>query len=182
MPQPQKLKNFNCFIDGYGQAGKITEIEPPKITAKLEEHRAGGQDVPTEYDMGLEKLESTFTLAEYHIGVLKRFGLTLGNSTAMTIRGYAEDERGNSQTIVIQLRGRLSEQDPGSWKAGDNAELKGKLTANYYKLKINGEIIYEIDVENMVRKIAGVDQLKKQREAIGLAGLPLLEVDAQVNL
>ncbi len=180
--QPLKFKNMNLFVDGYGLAGRAKEIELPKVNPKLEEHRAGGMDAPVEYDMGLEKLEGSFTLAEYTAGVLIRFGLVSGNSTAVTMRGFAEDERGNTQTIVAQMRGRLKEQDAGSWKPGEDAELKGSISCEYYKLTINGLPIYEIDVPNMVRKIGGVDQLAKQRAALGMGKLPTVEVDVSVNL
>jgi P2 family phage contractile tail tube protein len=163
-----KLKNMNLSVNGSGQAGKVTELSLPKIAAKLEEFRAGGMDAPVEFDMGLEKLEGSFTLAEYDPEVLKLFGLTLGNNTAVTMRGYAEDEMGNSQALVAEMRGRLKDQDPGSWKPGDNAELKGAISCVYYRLQINGKDVYEIDVLNMVRKIGGVDQLQKQRDALGI--------------
>ena len=159
---------MNLIVDGRGQAGKVTEVTLPKIAQKLEEHRAGGMDAPVEFDMGLEKLEASFTLAEYNAKVLKLFGLTLGNNTPITIRGYSEDELGFSQTIVAKMRGRLKDQDPGSWKPGDNAELKGAISCTYYELTINGKTIYEIDVPNMVRKIGGVDQLLRQRLALGI--------------
>jgi uncharacterized protein len=165
---PRKLKNMTLFVDGKGQAGKVTEVSLPKIAAKLEEHRAGGMDAPVNYDMGLEALEASFTLAEYNADVLGLFGLTLGNNTAVTIRGYTEDEQGNSQTIVAQMRGRLKDQDMGSWKPGDNAELKGAVSCVYYSLTVSGRSIYEVDSINMVRKINGVDQLAKQRAALGL--------------
>jgi uncharacterized protein len=165
---PQKLKNMNLIMDGRGMAGKASEVSLPKISAKLEEWRGGGMDAPIDFDMGMEKMEASFTLAEYNADVLVLFGLTLGNSTDVTMRGYAEDEVGNSQTIVAQMRGRLKDQDPGSWKPGDNAELKGAISCTYYKLTINGKPIYEIDVPNMVRKINGVDQLAKQRNALGI--------------
>ncbi len=166
--QPLKLKNMNLSVDGKGQAGKVIDVTLPKIAPKLEEHRAGGMDAPINYDMGMEAMEASFTLAEYNAEILGLFGLTLGNNTAITMRGYAEDEMGGSQTIVAQMRGRLKDQDMGSWKPGDNAELKGAISCIYYSLTINGRSIYEVDCVNMVRKINGVDQLKKQRDALGI--------------
>ena len=43
---PRVLKNMNLFVDGRGYAGRVDEIELPKLTLKTEEHRAGGMDVP----------------------------------------------------------------------------------------------------------------------------------------
>lgn len=180
--QPQKLKNMNLFVDGHGLAGKVTECALPKVEVKTEEHRGGGMDAPLEYDMGLNALIGSFTLAEYNAAVLKRFGLVAGDSVRVTMRGYAEDERGASQTIVAKLVGRLKAQDTGSWKPGDNAELKGEVGCLFYSLHINGEEIYYIDVPNMIRRIGGIDQMAKQRAALGVGGAPVLQVDVQVNL
>ena len=179
---PQKFKNMNLFVDGYGFAGRATEVSLPKIDAKLEEHRAGGMDAPVEYDMGLNALTGSFTLAEYAPTVLRLYGLVDGNSTAVTMRGYAEDEAGNSQTIVAQMGGRLKGQDPGSWKPGESAELKGEIGCRFYALYINGEEIYYIDVENMVRRIGGVDQMAAQRAALGMGEIPTLSVDISLNV
>ena len=41
------LKNINLFIDGRGYAGKVDEFDPPKLTIKTEEFRAGGMDAPS---------------------------------------------------------------------------------------------------------------------------------------
>jgi P2 family phage contractile tail tube protein len=43
------------------------------------------------------------------------------------------------------------------------------MSVNYYKLTVGGREVYEIDVENMVRRINGVDQLAGIRSDIGLA-------------
>lgn len=178
---PMKLKNMNMFIVAQGFAGKVSECSLPKVNAKTEEHRGGGMDVPVEFDMGLEALVGSFTLAEYSPAVLKRFGLVSGNSVDIIMRGYSEDERGGQQTIVAEMRGRLKGQDMGSWKPGEAAELKGEIACLFYSLKINGEEIYFIDAVNMVRRIGGKDQLKAQREALGMEGLPLIEASIRVN-
>ena len=41
---PRVLKNMNLFVDGRGYAGRIDEIQLPKLTLKTEEHRAIGMD------------------------------------------------------------------------------------------------------------------------------------------
>lgn len=164
----QKLKNFTMFMDGRGLAGKVTEVGLPPVKAKLEDHRAGGMDMADEYDMGLEKLEAPFTLAEFNPEVLALYGLTLNSNVQVTVRGHASDDDGNSSTIVAQMRGRLKEQDPGTWKPGESTELKGTITCRYYKLTINGRVIYEIDIDRMVRIVDGVDQLAAQRASLGV--------------
>lgn len=179
---PQKLKNLNLFVDNVGYAGKVTEVSLPKIEAKTEEWRGGGMDSPIEFDMGLNAMVASFTLAEYSPHVLKRFGLVSGNSVELSMRGYAEDERGNSMSIVAKMTGRLKGQDMGSWKPGEGSELKGEISCEFYSLHIDGSEIYHISAPLMIRRIGGVDQLKEQRKALGMDGLPLVEGEVRVNL
>lgn len=164
---PKKLKNFTAFVDGRGYTGRVTEIELPKLSLKMEEFRAGGMDAAVELDMGMEKLEATLTFAEYDPAIYKQFGLVNGNAVALTLRGARQNDTGTDE-IVISLRGGYKELDSGSWKGGDDTSLKASVALRYYKLAIGGKELIEIDVENMVRKIGGVDQLSEQRKALGL--------------
>lgn len=162
------LKNMNLFVDGYGYAGNVEELTPPKLTLKTEEMRNGGMDAPVDIEMGMEKLEASFSLTKYDAGVLKIFGLAPGNNKQVTFRGSLSGEDGTETGVVIQLRGMLKEADPGSWKPGDKATLKGTFAVRYYKQTIGDEVIHEIDVPNMIRIINGVDQLKQTRANLGL--------------
>jgi len=162
------LKNMNLFVDGRGYAGVVDEITPPKLTMKTEEHRAGGMDAPIELDMGMEKLEASYSLSKYDTEVLGLFGLAPGNLVPHTFRGAVESEDGTVKAVVIQLRGKMRETDPGSWKPGEKAQLKAAISVRYYKLTVDGVDVHEIDIENMIRKINGVDQLAAQRAALGM--------------
>lgn len=176
---PKILKNFNAFVDGKGFAGRVEEIQLPKLTIKTEEFRAGGMDIPVEVDLGMEKLEAELTFAEYDAELFRLFGIT-GNNTAsggsgisFTLRGGMQGTGGGTSTrdaesVVVNLRGIIKELDPSSWKAGDKSTLKCTVTANYYKLTIDNRELIEIDAENMVRKINGIDQLTSLRSAIGI--------------
>lgn len=164
---PKKLKNFHAFVNAKGYAGKVSEIELPKLTLKTEEFRAGGMDAPVEIDMGMEKLEASITFSEYDADIFKQFGLTTGDAVPLILRGAIENSAG-TEAVIINLTGIFKELDSGSWKAGDETTLKASIACKYYKLTIDGSPLVEIDVEGMVRKINGVDQLKQQRKALGL--------------
>lgn len=164
---PKILKNFSAFVDGRGFAGRVDEVVLPKLTIQTEEHRAGGMDAPIEIDLGMEKLEAELTFAEYDIELFRLFGLNDGNAVAITLRG-AIQAGGDAEPVVINLRGFFRELDAGTWKAGDKATLKCMVAARYYKLTINETEVIEIDAENMVRVINGVDQLASVRDAIGV--------------
>ena len=62
----------------------------------------------------------------------------------------------------------LKEVDLGDWKAGDPAEIKHAIAVAYYKLEIDGRVMYEIDMVAGVQVIDGKDQLADIRAALGL--------------
>lgn len=162
------LKNMNLFVDGRGYAGNVDELTLPKLALKTEEHRAGGMDAPVELDMGMEKLECDFTLSKFDKEVLKLFGLAPGNLVPLTMRGAVESDDGVVTPVVVALRGIIREIDYGSWKPGDKATVKASLALRYYKLTHGDEVLHEIDTENMVRKVNGIDQLAAIKFALGM--------------
>ncbi|CAG2144374.1 hypothetical protein LMG31506_02992 [Cupriavidus yeoncheonensis] len=162
------LKNLNAFVDGRGYAGQVEEVNPPKLTLKTEEFRAGGMDVPIDLTMGMEKMVADFSLAAYDRDVLALFGVVEGAFVPLTIRGALESFDGTVKPIVLTMRGKITELDPGTWKPGEKASLKATMSLVYFKQEHAGVVIHEIDVENMVRVINGIDTLAAQRAALGL--------------
>jgi len=165
---PRVLKNMNLFVDGRGYAGRVDEIELPKLTLKTEEHRAGGMDAPVEIDLGMEKLEAGLTIADYDPDVFKLFGLLDRQDTPVTVRGAIQRQGEAAQPVVISLRGGWKEIDSGTWKTGDKSTLKVSAALNYFRLTIAGEEVVEVDARNLVRKVGGIDQMVEIRNAIGL--------------
>ncbi|AFU62901.1 phage major tail tube protein [Acidithiobacillus caldus] len=165
---PRVLKNMNLFVDGRGYAGRIDEIQLPKLTLKTEEHRAGGMDVPVEIDLGMDKLEAELTISDYDPEVYKLFGLLDLKPVQITIRGAIQAQGEDAKPVVVNLRGGWREIDAGTWKPGDKSTLKVSVAASYYKLTIDGQEVVEVDAINLVRKVGGVDQINAIRAAIGL--------------
>lgn len=166
MALPSVLKNFNLFVDGRGYAGRVEEVELPKLTIKTEEYRAGGMDAPVDIDLGMEKLECSFTLAEYDPALFAMWGLVPGNWVNITLRG-GMDKDGVVTPVIVSLTGRWKELDMGSWKAGEIAKLKIQVSGRYYQLMIGTSAVVHIDLVNMVRLVDGVDHLAAMRAAIG---------------
>lgn len=162
------LRNFNAFVDGRGMAGKCEEFNPPKLTLKTEEHRAGGLDAPVEIDQGMEKLESDFTLSGHDRETIGLFGLAPGNLKQVTLRGGLQSEDGTVTPVIHNLTGMVKSVETGAFKAGEKSTLKISMALRYYKHTHGGTVVHEIDVENMKRIVNGVDQLAAMRAAIGL--------------
>ena len=164
---PRVLKNFSLFVDGRGLAGTIDTLTLPKLTLKMEEFRGGGMDAPVELDMGMEKLEGSFVLAEYNPDMAALFGRA-GADTQITARGAMRRDGEDAIAIVINITGQIKEKDPGDWKSGDMSTATFAFAARYYKETIAGRVVTEIDKVNMIRRIDGVDQLQSIRTAIGV--------------
>lgn len=165
---PETLTNMNLFVDGVSFQGDVPSLTLPKLTLKMEEHRPGGMDMPVELDMGMEKQEANFTTTGVRRESLKLFGLADGTAFSGTFRGAFKGLKGAIKPVVVTLRGALKEVDMGDWKPGDKAEIKHAVGVTYYKLEVDGRLIYEIDALGMKRVIDGVDQLAAQRSALGL--------------
>ncbi|MNR42015.1 Phage tail tube protein FII [compost metagenome] len=66
-------------------------------------------------------------------------------------------------------RGRFKEIDWGTAKVGDNSQAKVSMVNTYYKVTIDGAVIHEIDLLNMIEiGPDGVDRMAEHRKAIGL--------------
>ena len=101
-------------------------------------------------------------------GTLKSWDLGSSEPVPLTFRGAVQDGDGTVRAVVMRMRGIIREADFGTWKPGEKAPLKVMVALRYYKLEIDGEVIYEIDAENMIRIVDGTDQLEAQREALGI--------------
>lgn len=162
---PHILKNYDLYIDGEGLSGRVDEAELPEIKLKMEEHRAAGMDGSIEVDMGMETLTAKLTLSEYVASVMSKFAT---RGTRFTLRGSAVRDRANTrQAHKVTFSGAIKTITPGTWKAGDKATMELELTLDYYRWETNGAEMWEIDVENMIRSIGGVDQLAGIRADLG---------------
>ena len=162
------LRNVNLFVDGRGYAGCVQMVQLPKLALATEEHRAGGMDAPVEIDMGMEKLEATWSMDSVDADLLRRWGLSAGEQTAAVFRGALQSEDNTVKSVAATCRGVLREVDWGDWKPGEKATLKCTMAVRRYTLAVDGETVHDIDVANMVRVVDGVDQLAAQRAALGI--------------
>lgn len=169
MALPRKLKNMNLFNDGVSFVGVATEVVLPTLTRKLEEYRGAGMNGPVDVDLGMEKLTVEHTYGGLVREIFNQFGITRADGVLLRFAGaYQRDDTGEVDAVEVVMRGRHSEIDPGTSKAGDDTEFKAKSSLSYYKLTINGEVVIEIDILNMIEIVNGEDRLTDQRRAIGL--------------
>lgn len=161
-------KNINLFVDGRGYAGTLSEFTPPKLTLKTEDYRAGGMVGPVKLTMGMDPLTTDFTLAASDPDVLAAFGLVEGSALKLRALEALENFDGTVTQKVHVMQGKVTEIDQGNAKPGDVPAIKVTMGLTYYKLSQGGVDIQEIDLENMVASINGVDSLAAIRGALGL--------------
>ncbi|MDR3429692.1 phage major tail tube protein [Silvimonas sp.] len=170
MGMPRKLKNMNLFNDGISYMGEIAEVQLPKLSRKLEDWRGGGMNAPVDVDLGMEKIELEWTCGGLMRQVFEQFGTTTVGGVLLRFAGsYQRDDTADVDAVEVVIRGRHKEIDPGKAKGGDDTEFKVTSAVSYYKLTINGTVVIEIDILNMIEMVNGVDRLGEQRKAIGLA-------------
>ena len=119
-------------------------------------------------DLGQEDLELEGSCGGFMRDAFGQYGIALHNGVMLRYAGaYQRDDTGEVDAIEVVVRGRHEEIDPGKGKPGDDTEFKFKTAISYYKLSMNGAVLVEIDVQNMVCIVNGVDRLAELRAAIG---------------
>ncbi|WP_072670540.1 phage major tail tube protein [Vibrio injensis] len=168
MAIPRTLKNYAAYIDGRGYAGRI-DVTLPELTLQTEDYSAGGLSAVVKVDMGLvEAVDVQFTLKEYDPDVLSMWGLAKGQSLPLVARGAEQGEDGTVREVRMDLRGLFYQVNMGQWQGGERPAIEGTVNARWYRLRVDGQDVHEIDVENMKRVVGGVDQLEAIRRAIGV--------------
>lgn len=165
---PEMLTNCAMFLDGVSFSGDVPSMTLPKLAIKSEEYRGGGMSGPIDLPTGLEKMEAAWVTNGVRKESLKFFALADQTACNAVFRGAFKGQKGVVKAVIVTLRGSLKELDMGEWKPGDKAEIKHAMAVTYYKLEIDGRVMFEIDFANMVQVINGVDQLADERSALGL--------------
>jgi len=169
MGLPQKLKNFATFIDGVNYMGETPEVTLPTLSRKMEEYRSGGMNGPVSLDLGQEKMEAEIKAAGVQTDMLRSFGAGTHDAVLLRFAGAIQSDDSEAvQAMEVVMRGRLQECKPDNAKAGDMTHITYKYPLSYYKLTVNGEVLVEIDLPNLVEMVDGEDRLASVRTALGV--------------
>lgn len=159
---------YSAWVDGVGFKIGLEEAKVPEITDQGEAFRGGGMLAELDVPLGLEKFAASIMMASIDPPLMKQAGLKAGKFNRITLRGNLADQFSDDEKEVIAIvEGRLSAA-PKAWKAGAKSGVEYPIsTIKYYKLIIGDELIYEIDILNMVQFVSGEDQLKTARGNTG---------------
>ncbi|EON0414579.1 phage major tail tube protein [Escherichia coli] len=159
MALQRKLKHLNLFNDGNNWQGIVESLTLPKFTRKYEKYRGGGMPGAVDVDLGLDDgaLDTEFSIGGTELLLFKQMGKATVDGIQLRFTGSIQrDDTGEVQAVELVVRGRHKEVDSGEWKTGESNTTKVTSTNSYAKLTINGEVLYEVDLINMVEIVDGV--------------------------
>lgn len=171
MALPRKLKHLNLFNDGNNWQGIVESLTLPKFTRKFEKYRGGGMSGAVDVDMGLDDgaLDTEFSIGGMESLIFKQLGKPTADAVQLRFTASIQrDDTGEVQAVELVTRGRSKEVDSGELKTGESNASKVSFTNSYAKLTINGEVLYEVDLINMIEIVNGVDLMEAHRSALGL--------------
>lgn len=171
MALPRKLKHLNLFVDGNNWQGVVESVTLPKFSRKFEKYRGGGMPGAVDIDMGLDDgaLDTDFTIGGTELLLFKQMSASSADAIPLRFTGSIQrDDTGEVQAVELVLRGRFKELDSGTWKTADSSTTKVSCANTYAKLTINSEVVYEVDLLNMIETVGGTDRLEAHRKALGL--------------
>lgn len=172
MALPKKFKHLNVFVDSSHWIGEAEDFTPAKLTRKTEAYRGSGMPGAVETDQGLadDALHTSFTFGGFSEELVKRMGTPKIDGVSVRFAGsFQRDDTEEVASVEIICRGRFKETDLGTLKQGDNSQTKITMACTYYKVVIDGAVLHEIDLLNMIEiGPDGVDRMAAHRKAIGL--------------
>jgi len=159
---PQFIQGVTTFIDGVGLLGTCKQIALPKIEKVRETVVAGGFE--RSLDTGVYKvMEAEYTFSEYHEAVYRAMSTGLSGTLPTFVNKYSIKQRSQNIPVVATLKGDF-DVDDGTIETAKEAERKVKQYVEYFSLEINGKKEIEIDLDNMIGYIYGVDYFEELRK------------------
>lgn len=162
---------LHADIQANNWQGIVESLTLPKFTRKYEKYRGGGMPGAVDVDLGLDDsaLDTEFSIGGTELLLFKQMGKATVDGIQLRFTGSIQrDDTGEVQAVELVVRGRHKEVDSGEWKTGESNTTKVTSTNSYAKLTINGEVLYEVDLINMVEIVDGVDLMEAHRNALGL--------------
>lgn len=159
---PRILKDLNLFFVGFGFAGLVNDITLPVLETKNEEHQGGGMDAPIDIEVGINKLDITFTLAEHDPVFLRNFGISVNALKQGRFVGNLVGQN-DVKKVEVQFTGRITKIDYGTVKGNQLNPMTVTMNLSYYNYLYDNASVWEEDIPNFIRRVNGVDQLAVRR-------------------
>ena len=123
----------------------------------MEKYRGGGMLAERHHALGYEAFEFEFDMTSVDPQVIKQSAFLTKKGLQFSVRGYLDGDNNANHTAYLAMRGEVMENDFGEWEAGKKTTMKVKVALDALKLVMDGDTLFEIDIEHDGLAFAGVD-------------------------
>ena len=157
-------------IEGDQLLGEVTAFTPP-IVAERTADFTNGMGIVEEVDLGLQKLESTFTLQSYRPEIFSAIAARKQGEIPTTLTFYSSLAQGDGSAEVPQvqiMRGHVSGIPAESVSPDGVSTYDVRFVPRYYKRTIGETDVIEVDLDNLIFITGGVDRWEQKRTNLRL--------------
>jgi uncharacterized protein len=165
------LSNANVYINGSAFAGQAEEVTLPDLKPKMTEMKALSQMGVIEVTTGLEKMGVKIKWNSVNPEVLAS-SADFFNADSIMIRAnlttWQNGSRLSDVPCVAFVKGLNKNLPAIGIKHQDTPDVEQEFSVSYYRLEINGAVVFEVDFYANVYIVDGEDMLADLRANLGL--------------
>ncbi|WP_425057618.1 hypothetical protein SCACP_21350 [Sporomusa carbonis] len=170
-PVPEKLINFRVYQDGIDLLG-VADVQLPSIEPLTDTVKgagiAGEVDSPVLGHFGSMTLTLNWrTITRPLVGLAQQKAHSLDLRGAIQVYDAGSGEY-ITQPLKVVVKAVPKKTDLGKLDVGAGGDASNEFEVVYIKIKLNNEVLVEIDKYNYICSIKGFDYLAAVREALGL--------------
>ena len=156
------LRGQNVYVEGIGFLGRVGEIEPPKVEFEMVEDGNMGRKV----DTGLLKpMETKITILDLNPVLYEAVGKRLRETASVVIKRSVASNKKEEQ-VYFEVSGHIETEESEGKEVGKETGTVLTVSVVTYKLELGGTEMYDIDTDNYVCKINGVDKYETLRKQL----------------
>lgn len=167
----RKIFNANVYIDGTNSLlGRAREIVLPNIAVNVEEHKALGMIGALELPVGLAPLVTTITWAGWYADRFAHFNPFRAHKLQVraSVETFGAGGRVSEQALVVVLTAAWKNAPLGTLAAGAGGEVQDELATTYVRVALDGDELFEVDVNANIWRVNGEDLLEQYRANLGV--------------
>ena len=167
---PEKINDYNAYVDGTKMIGVAASVTLPEINMKSS--TVSGVGVSGEIDSPtigqFESMEQEIQFNTLYSSALDMLSpRSTGNLTFRAAQQVYDKTGGyNFKGLRVVEMGRVKKFNPGKIEKGEAMEATVTLELTYIMVEVDGSVLLEADKLNGVYKVNGVDMLAGVNELI----------------
>jgi hypothetical protein len=155
------------LMNGIQLIKEVDSHTPPNVKKTMQETR-GGSFIPGEIMVGLEKMNSKFTVKGASPEFLSAYGATAGDLVQVDIKESLQDEDGIKYAMHYSQSGEIISVTDSDSKMGDLPSHDIEMSIIAYEKTENGKTIYNIDRNAQILDLGQGDLMAEHRRNIGM--------------